>query len=74
MKKDKRKNNILVTPDETCEFAVEAHDLVIEYVTDDETVYAVNGVDIELRKGKVLGLLGETGAGKTSTVLSLLYP
>jgi peptide/nickel transport system ATP-binding protein len=72
LKRIKKLVDAVVAPDETCEYAVEAHDLVIEYVTDDETVYAVNGVDIALRKGKVLGLLGETGAGKTSTVLSLL--
>jgi peptide/nickel transport system ATP-binding protein len=46
--------------------------LTIDYVTEDETVFAVKNVDIKLRHGQVLGLLGETGAGKTSTVLSLL--
>ena len=47
-------------------------DLVVHYETDDATFRAVNGVDILLRKGKTLGLVGETGAGKTTTVLSIL--
>lgn len=47
-------------------------DLVIQYVTDDGIVEAVNGINIILDKGRTLGLVGETGAGKTTTALSLL--
>ena len=47
-------------------------DLVIHYETDDGTVEAVNGLDIQLEYGKTLGLVGETGAGKTTTALSIL--
>ena len=46
-------------------------DLVIHYETDDGTVEAVNGLDIQLEYGKTLGLVGETGSGKT-TALSIL--
>ena len=51
---------------------LEIRNLVIHYISDDETVKAVNGVDIIIRSGKTLGLVGETGAGKTTTALSIL--
>ena len=51
---------------------LEIKNLVIQYVSDDEVVYAVNGVDITIGSGKTLGLVGETGAGKTTTALSIL--
>ena len=54
------------------EYVLEIKDLVIRYETDEATVYAVNGLDLKLKKRKTLGLVGETGAGKTTTVLSLL--
>ena len=47
-------------------------DLVIHYETDDGTVEAVNGLDIQLEYGKTLGLVGETGSGKTTRALSIL--
>jgi len=46
--------------------------LTVEYVTREETVYAVNDVSFTLRKGKTLGLVGETGAGKTTIASSIL--
>lgn len=46
--------------------------LKVIYKTDIETVYAVNGISFALEKGKTLGLVGETGAGKTTTALSIM--
>ena len=54
------------------QYAMEIRDLAIRYVTDEATVYAVNHIDLKLRPQGTLGLVGETGAGKTTTVLSIL--
>lgn len=51
---------------------LEVKDLSIQYVTGEETVYAVNGISFSLDRGQTLGLVGETGAGKTTTALSIL--
>ena len=47
-------------------------DLVIHYETEESVVEAVNGVSFEVNEGEALGLVGETGAGKTTTALGLL--
>ena len=46
--------------------------LRVVYKTDLETVEAINGIDLKIGKGKTYGLVGETGAGKTTTALSIL--
>ena len=51
---------------------IQIRGLSVEYRTPDGTVKALNGLDLELRKGKTLGLVGETGAGKTTAGLSML--
>ena len=47
-------------------------DLHVEYKTDDALVYALNGVDLTVKRGETLGLVGETGAGKTTLAMSIL--
>ncbi|CAL7901743.1 ABC transporter ATP-binding protein [Fusobacterium necrophorum] len=51
---------------------LEIKNLEVQYVTDEETVYAVNSIDIALNEGETLGLVGETGAGKTTTALGIM--
>lgn len=47
-------------------------DLHIHYVTQEGTVKAVNGINLSINRGETLGLVGETGAGKTTTALGVL--
>lgn len=47
-------------------------DLEVIYKTSLETVHAVNGVSFSLDKGETLGMVGETGAGKTTIALALM--
>lgn len=46
--------------------------LNVVYNTDEGTVHAINDVSLSLQEGKTLGLVGETGAGKTTLALSIL--
>lgn len=46
--------------------------LRVEYVSGGKTVHAVNDVSFDLERGKTLGLVGETGAGKTTIAKTIL--
>lgn len=47
-------------------------DLFVEYTSEGVEIHAVNGVSFELERGRTLGLVGETGAGKTSIAKAIL--
>ncbi len=48
------------------------NDLKVIYTSGRSTVHAVNGASFELQKKQTLGLVGETGAGKTTIALSIM--
>ena len=51
---------------------ISIENLEVKFINQDATVYAVNGVDIKLERGKVLTILGESGSGKSVTMRSIL--
>ena len=51
---------------------LEIKNLTVHYITVDGTVHAVEDLNLELEEGKTLGLVGETGAGKTTTVKAVM--
>ncbi len=51
---------------------LEIKDLYVQFKTGRSTTYALNGVNLTLRNGEALGLVGETGAGKTTTALAAM--
>ena len=57
---------------ENNETLLSVKDLYVEYTSDNKIVNAVNGVSLEIKKGKTLGLVGETGAGKTTIAKSII--
>ena len=67
------KNNAAVenkaASDET---VLEVKNLVVQYVLKESTVEAVNDISFSLKAGHAIGLVGETGAGKTTTALAIL--
>jgi len=51
---------------------LEIRDLRVMYKTDEDDIYALNGINLALGKGETMGLVGETGAGKTTIALSVM--
>ena len=51
---------------------LQVNDLHVTFVTPDRTVHAVNGVSFDLKRGETLGILGESGSGKSVTLRSIL--
>ena len=69
---DKNTNNLSVDPKAGEDSIIEVRDLVVHYETADGIVEAVNGVDLRIARGETLGLVGETGAGKTTIALAIM--
>ena len=57
---------------ETRKSFLEVRDLTVTYRSQGKDVHAVNGVSFTLNEGETLGLVGETGAGKTSIAKAIL--
>lgn len=51
---------------------LEIRELKTQFFTEDGVVRAVDGVDIHVKRGEVLGLVGESGCGKSVTSLSVM--
>jgi peptide/nickel transport system ATP-binding protein len=47
-------------------------DLYVDYTSEGDIIHAVNGISLTLKRGKTLGLVGETGAGKTTIAKAIL--
>ena len=52
--------------------AVEVTDLAVRFRQRERTIHAVNGVSFSLTRGEVLGILGESGCGKSVTLRALM--
>lgn len=51
---------------------LEISDLVVQYTSDDATIHALNGINLSIKRGETIGLVGETGAGKTTIARAIL--
>ncbi|MFM2597884.1 ABC transporter ATP-binding protein [Vibrio fortis] len=58
--------------DPNCDVALEVKDLEVTFDTDSEVVQVLHGVSFKVKKGKTLGLVGESGCGKSVTSMSIM--
>jgi len=68
---DNNSNDLSNEPQDE-DYIIDVRDLVVHYETADGIVEAVNGVDLSILRGETLGLVGETGAGKTTIALAIM--
>jgi len=54
------------------EIIIEVKDLKVSFLTDEGKAQVINGIDFTLEKGKILGIVGESGCGKSVLALSIM--
>ncbi len=54
------------------ETLLEVKNLRTRYITDDGTIFPVDDVSFRVKKGQTLGIVGESGCGKSQTALSIM--
>lgn len=52
---------------------LQVRNLSVRYPTDDGIIQAVDALDFDLKHGEILGLVGESGCGKTAAAMSILH-
>jgi len=65
-------NETQVTDTAAQDTLVQIRDLEIDGITEEARVRIINGVDLDLKRGEVLGLIGESGAGKSTLGLAAM--
>ncbi|WP_455140847.1 ABC transporter ATP-binding protein [Candidatus Hodarchaeum mangrovi] len=64
--------DLVNTIERESEFLVKIRNLKVYFYTEEGIVKAVEGIDIDIKKGETLGLIGESGSGKTVSALSII--
>ena len=62
----------MVEPVNAARHALSVRDLVVDFVQDTGAVRALDGVSLDLHAGRVLGVVGESGCGKSVTARAIL--
>src|SRR3977135_559419 len=62
----------MVEPMNAARHALSVRDLVVDFDQDTGSVRALDGVSLDLRAGRVLGVVGESGCGKSVTARAIL--
>ena len=61
-----------MSANEAAEIVLSVNNIVTQFNTAEGTVHAVNGVSFDVRAGELLGVVGESGCGKSVTMMSLV--
>ena len=61
-----------MSANETAKVVLSVDNIVTQFNTAEGTVHAVNGVSFDVRAGELLGVVGESGCGKSVTMMSLV--